>query len=187
MKTSNVTKKNTNKRIPIFLSAKKNDFPALDVALLSIKDNISSKFEYAVYILHEGMETELQQTIARLSDKKFQIVFIDVSGYQDGDMAYHAILPTLCPNMEKALHFNCNVVALSDIAELYNAELSTQSSAFCFPKLLDYSAGKKPWHYTDVPYQDYFWKYAVQSVFYKELLFRLKNFVSEETTQAQVF
>ncbi len=185
MKTSNVTKKNTNKRIPIFLSTKKNDFPALDVALLSIKDNISSKFEYAIYILHEGMETELQQTIARLSDEKFQIVFIDVSGYQDGDMAYHAILPTLCPNMEKALHFNCNVVALSDVAELYNAELSTQSSAFCFPKLLDYSAGKKPWHYTDVPYQDYFWKYAVQSAFYKELLSRLRNFVKEEEPQAQ--
>ncbi len=48
------------------------------------------------------------------------------------------------------------------------------------PKLIHYNLSKKPWHYTDVPYQDYFWKYAVQSEFYYDILNRLKNFTKAQ-------
>ena len=182
MKTFSKVKK-CKKFVPIFLSAGKNDFPSLDVALISIKDNISKKRAYAVYILHDGAEECLQQTIARLADKKFKINFIDVSGYEDSAAAYRAILPTLFPKLDKALYFNSNVVALSDVAELYSASFGNaylmdvkEPTIAHTPKLLDYNVSRKPWHYTDVPYQDYFWKYAVQSAFYEEFLSRLKGF-----------
>ena len=168
------------KAIPVFLSAGKEDFPSLDVAILSIKDNVSKKRAYAVYILHDGMDFPLQRTISRHADKKFAINFIDVSDYQDSDAAYRAILPTLFPHLEKALYFKCNVVALADVAELYNASFEREPSIVRTPMLLDYNTSKKPWYYTDVPYQDYFWKYAVQSAFYEEFLSRLRGFSEQK-------
>jgi lipopolysaccharide biosynthesis glycosyltransferase len=194
MKTSNYAKKsiNSKKCLPIFLVAEKNDLPSLDVALLSIKDNVSPKRMYAVYILHEGMENSLQKTLSRHADKKFQITFMDASGYDDSLAACRTLFPVLCPKADKALYFNCNIVALCDIAELYNTAFDSeyfinanQCSAARVPKLLDYHASRKPWHYTDIPYQDYFWKYAVQSAFYEEFLRRLKEFVEEEEKDIQ--
>ena len=44
------------------------------------------------------------------------------------------------------------------------------------PKLVRFNRLKKPWHYTDVPYQDYFWQYAVQSAFYYDMLEQLRTF-----------
>ncbi len=38
------------------------------------------------------------------------------------------------------------------------------------PKLIHYNLFWKPWFYDDIPYEDYFWKYAEDSPFYKQIL-----------------
>lgn len=47
------------------------------------------------------------------------------------------------------------------------------------PKLVHYNLAQKPWHYTDIPYQEYFWKYAEKSAFYEEICAHLDGFTPE--------
>ena len=37
------------------------------------------------------------------------------------------------------------------------------------PKIIHYNLFDKPWCYDDIQYQDYFWKYARQSVYYDQI------------------
>lgn len=47
------------------------------------------------------------------------------------------------------------------------------------PKLIHYNLFSKPWCYDGIPYEEYFWKYARQSPFYRDIL-RHKEKYSEE-------
>lgn len=38
------------------------------------------------------------------------------------------------------------------------------------PKLIHYNLFDKPWHYSEIPYEEYFWQYAAESGFYPMLL-----------------
>lgn len=44
------------------------------------------------------------------------------------------------------------------------------------PKLIHYNLFSKPWHYDKIQYEEYFWEYAKQSVFYNEILDEKKNY-----------
>ena len=46
-------------------------------------------------------------------------------------------------------------------------------------KLIHYNFAYKPWHFEDVTYNEYFWKYAKQTEFYEEIL-EIKNSYTEE-------
>ena len=46
-------------------------------------------------------------------------------------------------------------------------------------KLIHYNLAYKPWHFEDVLYKDYFWKYAKKTEFYNEIM-KLKNEYTEE-------
>lgn len=48
------------------------------------------------------------------------------------------------------------------------------------PKLIHYNLFQKPWCYDNVPYEDYFWKYAKKSVYYEEILEYKKNYSEEQ-------
>jgi lipopolysaccharide biosynthesis glycosyltransferase len=37
-------------------------------------------------------------------------------------------------------------------------------------KLIHYNLAQKPWHYDGIQYEEYFWKYAKESVFYQDIL-----------------
>jgi lipopolysaccharide biosynthesis glycosyltransferase len=47
------------------------------------------------------------------------------------------------------------------------------------PKLVHYNLTRKPWHYTDVRYQDYFWEYAKKTEFYDRIMQHLRSFTAE--------
>lgn len=46
-------------------------------------------------------------------------------------------------------------------------------------KLIHYNFAYKPWHFEDVTYNEYFWKYAKETEFYEEIL-EIKNSYTEE-------
>ena len=46
-------------------------------------------------------------------------------------------------------------------------------------KLIHYNFAYKPWHFEDVTYNEYFWKYAKETEFYEEIL-KIKNSYTEE-------
>ena len=43
-------------------------------------------------------------------------------------------------------------------------------------KLIHYNLNYKPWHYNDVLYQDFFWKYAQKTEYYEDIVKMLKNY-----------
>lgn len=46
-------------------------------------------------------------------------------------------------------------------------------------KLIHYNLAQKPWHYDGIAYEEYFWKYAKKSVFYREILAEKSGFTAE--------
>jgi lipopolysaccharide biosynthesis glycosyltransferase len=48
------------------------------------------------------------------------------------------------------------------------------------PKLIHYNLFQKPWCYDDIPYEEYFWKYAKESPFYQEILDHKANYSAEQ-------
>ena len=51
------------------------------------------------------------------------------------------------------------------------------------PGLIHYNLFFKPWHFDNVQYQDYFWKYAKETPFYEELHAELDNYTDEERSE----
>lgn len=51
------------------------------------------------------------------------------------------------------------------------------------PGLIHYNLFFKPWHFDNVQYQDYFWKYAKETPFYEELRAELDNYTDEERSE----
>lgn len=47
------------------------------------------------------------------------------------------------------------------------------------PKIIHFNLGFKPWHFDDIPYQEYFWHYAKKTEFYEEIK-KIKDNYSEE-------
>ena len=51
------------------------------------------------------------------------------------------------------------------------------------PGLIHYNLFFKPWHFKDVQYNDYFWKYASSTPFYEELKGELDNYTDQERAE----
>ena len=47
-------------------------------------------------------------------------------------------------------------------------------------KLVHYNLAFKPWHFEDVTYHEYFWKYAEQTEFYDEIMKIRDSYTEEE-------
>ncbi len=47
-------------------------------------------------------------------------------------------------------------------------------------KIIHYNLGAKPWYFDDVPYQEYFWKYAEKTEFYDKIREFRKNYKEED-------
>ena len=47
------------------------------------------------------------------------------------------------------------------------------------PKIVHYNLAQKPWHYDGIRYEEYFWRYARKSVFYREILAQKQGFTKE--------
>ena len=48
------------------------------------------------------------------------------------------------------------------------------------PKLIHYNLFDKPWHYSEIPYEEYFWQYAAESGFYPLLIKQRKQYGDNE-------
>ena len=50
-------------------------------------------------------------------------------------------------------------------------------------KLIHYNFAYKPWHFEDVTYNEYFWKYAEKTEFYDEILKEKDSYTEEQKFQ----
>lgn len=76
-----------------------------------------------------------------------------------------------------------NAMALGRIhflEEEWDAMPNKQKEPMANPSLIHYNLFDKPWCYDDVQYEDYFWQYARENVYYQELLKIKKNYSDEQ-------
>ncbi len=88
---------------------------------------------------------------------------------------YH--FDTVCPDQDYI-----NAMAYGNILYLSNewdAMPTNGKLVFDRPKIVHYNLFSKPWHYDNVDYQDYFWKYASKSLFKDDILKEKENFTKE--------
>ena len=124
------------KNIPIFYASDEKYMPYLGVALASLKACKSEKYDYHIHVLYTGGLNGHSKKIKEMEEENFTISFIDVTGeidrlqdcmicrdYYTPAIYYRLLIPELFPNYDKVLYMDCDTVALTDVAELYDTDL----------------------------------------------------------------
>lgn len=122
--------------IAISFSVSNEYVPYLTVTLESIIDHINEDYNYDILILEDDMTIDsrnmLQNTYGAY--KNVSIRFIDISYYLTQYALYtwgwyrpimygRLLLPTLLKAYEKVLYLDCDLILLTDIAELFFTEM----------------------------------------------------------------
>ena len=125
--------------VNLFFACDDNYIPFLAVTIASINENRDPGRDYALRILHTGVQ---EQSIRRLTDtfdaEKFRVEFIDIRqtveefagklhtrDYYSKSTYYRLFIPELFPELAKALYLDCDTVVLGDIARLYDMQLGS--------------------------------------------------------------
>ena len=124
--------------IPICFSVNNSFLPFTGVMIQSIIDHANDKDSYDIVILCSDAEEKNKQKMISLADNKnnISIRFFDVSKFfnvpknlftenvytqtsYSHEIYYRLLIPTLMPEYQKVLYFDGDMIALTDVAELY--------------------------------------------------------------------
>ena len=72
-----------NKEIPIFFAIDDYYIPFFSVALKSLVENSSEKYDYLISILHTNVTEESKKEIKKFEKKNIHIEFVDLNNYID--------------------------------------------------------------------------------------------------------
>lgn len=125
-------------QIPIFFACDDNYIPFLGVALSSLKRNASKEYSYRIIVLNEGLKHENIERINRLAEQWFTIEYFDIAptinklrealslrlrDYYSVAIYYRMFIPTLFPNLDKAIYLDGDIVVVGDISQFYNTNI----------------------------------------------------------------
>ena len=126
------------KQIPIFFACDDNYIPFLGVALSSLKRNASREYSNRIIVLNEGLKRENTARINRLAEQWFTIEYFNIAptinklrealslrlrDYYSVAIYYRMFIPTLFPNLDKAIYLDGDIVVLGDISQFYNTNI----------------------------------------------------------------
>ena len=127
---------NYSMEIPIFFSTDDNYIPYLDVAIASLIDNSSKKYNYKIIVLNTGIDPENVSKIKKNERDCVTIEFKDISSeienikssfkdvYHFSIVTYYRLfIASLFPDYDKIIYLDCDLVVLGDVAELYNVDI----------------------------------------------------------------
>jgi lipopolysaccharide biosynthesis glycosyltransferase len=127
-----------NKQISILLSADEHYARYCTVTILSVLSNTLFSKEIYFYILTPDFSSDSIQKIEELCQAfkaKVSFIPIDISLFQSfptfhphfNQNNYSRICGTdLCPNCDRLIYLDCDLVVLDDIAELFKSDLNDQ-------------------------------------------------------------
>lgn len=124
------------KVIPIFFAVNDNYAPYLGVALKSMLDNASKKYQYKIYVLITKLSkkhiSQMEQVVADYSENA-TIDFVNVTeeldkmggmlhmrDYYSKETYYRFFIAPLFPQYDKVLYLDCDIIVKGDISEMYN-------------------------------------------------------------------
>jgi len=127
-----------NKQIPIFFASDDNYIPFLAVAISSLQENASADYNYRIIILNEGLSSANMAKIQKFAQSNFTIEYFDIShrinqlrealslrlrDYYSVAIYYRMFIPTLFPELDKAIYLDGDIVVLGDISEFYQTNV----------------------------------------------------------------
>ena len=122
--------------IPVVLAADDNYALYLSVTIQSIIERGNLEKFYDIYVLYTDISTRLQRLIKDQAARFDNVVitFLNVTNkvnaallysraHYSKEMYYRLLIPEILYMYEKVLYIDCDLVALDDIANLYNFEI----------------------------------------------------------------
>ena len=138
------------KEIPIFFTIDDKYAPYISVAIKSIIDNASKKYNYKIIVLYQELSEENINKISSLVKDNFKIKFIHMKDGLDSitdreenrlrcdyftlTIYFRLFIPNMFPEYDKAIYIDSDVVVPGDISELYNIELGDNLIGACNDK-----------------------------------------------------
>lgn len=124
-------------KINIFFTCDDNYIPFLATTIHSLKENCDMNREYQIYIVNSGIREENKNKITNsYSSTNFQIKFFDIStylkeindrlhtrDYYSKTTYYRLFIPSLFPQLDKALYLDSDIILNGDISQLYDISL----------------------------------------------------------------
>lgn len=126
------------RRIPIFFATDDNYVPYLAVAIRSIDDNGTEGNIYDVKILTDGLSAENESRLRsmHLEHTEIEVVNVDnavrahrrgirsrLRDYYSESIFYRIFIASLFPELKRAIYIDCDVVLVSDIADMYDTDI----------------------------------------------------------------
>lgn len=135
--------------------------PYASVAIHSIIANSSATYNYDINILHNSIPIQLQDRIKRMQKPNVKIRFWDVDSvitkrkdmlrvqisHNKKETYYRFVIPNLFHEYDKVLYLDCDLVAIKDVATLYNTKLSKDEWLACVHDTYVQCAVKKGFPY----------------------------------------
>ena len=122
--------------IPLFFATDDNYLPYMAVALRSIVDNASAKYNYKVYVLIDELSEVSREAIANICCDNFSVEFVSVTerlsqlnhrlhlrDYYTKATYYRFFIPEMFPQYDKGLYLDCDIAVSGDISRLYETNL----------------------------------------------------------------
>ena len=122
------------KNIPIFFACDDNYLPYLSVTLASIEAHASDEHEYDIYVLTEGFSAEGEERLLNMPLPHLTVKTVNVNhmienikeqikprlrDYYSPSIFYRIFIPSLFPELDKAIYLDCDIVLTDDIAKLF--------------------------------------------------------------------
>ena len=155
---------------------------------------------------NENFKVEFADVNKKIKDVAKNMT-LGLRDYYSNSIYYRIFIPSLFPDYDKALYLDADIIILDDVAKSYNFDTIAPDQDYlnylCRGKvkyihkgwdkmpmedndfsdddlhLIHYNMFRKPWHYSEVPYEDFFWNYAKKSSYYDDLL-EMKATYSDE-------
>jgi len=129
-----------NNTVPICFAANNNFLPFTGVMIKSIIDHANIMDNYDIIILCSDVDNKQKKKMISLANEKenISIRFYDVNNFfnmpchlftdnvytqtsYSPEIYYRLLIPTLMPDYDKVLYFDGDMIALTDVAELYHS------------------------------------------------------------------
>lgn len=124
--------------IPIFFAVDDNYVPYLTVAISSLIDNSSDRYNYHINVLIERLSPENVSILEAMQTENVKIDFINVTqkvkaicsrlhlrDYYTKATYYRFFIPDMFPQYAKGVYLDCDIVITRDIANMYNHDIGS--------------------------------------------------------------
>lgn len=122
--------------VPIVLASSDYYVPFMTVTVQSVIEHRSEKFFYDFILLHSGISEEAQYMVASIAKgiDNVSIRFVEVTSdlskysynFREGyaqESFYRVVMMDILSSYDKAIYLDCDVIAVSDVAELFQMDL----------------------------------------------------------------